>query len=360
MSEPEVILEESSPHGNLEAIVEQDDRVAYLYLRAPEWEEFGLKTCWIRNLTAAPAAMDVEEMRQGIPPMLPQEFCVYPLGQEPLDPERLRLVWFPEGDGVALMEDDEMLAAIPAWGGYKGFPGYARDCIGESQLCWKLEDPTEFRARISAAERFWEEESPWDACQHAFLAAYESVLGPHSRYYAIDGGHWPPKALVRFDRAEGTYLLTLGISLRPQPVVEMYYDEPQDFRRFEFAACISREVKEETMMKIASYLSAQSSLPWHQFTFFAHGHTIVCDAFADDEALRDFTSLLLVDSPASAPELNPPRMGVEKVSLLWIVPLTSAERQVAEDEGCKVILDGFPDNRPLHLIGGRAEMKVRA
>lgn len=360
MREPEVILEETSPHGNLEAIVEQDDRVAYLYLRSPEGEDFGLKNCWIRNLSKAPDAMDTEGMRQGIPPMLPKEFCPYPNGQQALNPERLRLVWFPEGDGVALMEDDEMLAAIPAWGGMKGFSGYARDCIGESSLCWKLEDPTEFHARISAAERFWlewdGEESPWDACQDAFLAAYESVLGPHSRYYTIDGGHWPPKALVRFDRPECTYLLTLGISLRPQPAVEMYYEEPADFRRFEFAACVSREVKDETISSLAGYLSGQSSLPWHQFTFFAHGHTIGCDAFAGDEMLRDFTSVLLVDSPPSAPELNPPRIDSERVSLLWTIPVTSGEGQIAERDGSKVIIEGFPTNWPLHMIGGRASV----
>ena len=357
MSEPEVVLEEVSPHGNLEAIIEQDDRVAHFYLRSPEFEDFGLKTCWIRNLAKAPDTMDVEGMRQGIPPMLPKEFCMHPGGQDALDPDRLRLVWFPEGDGVALLEDNEMLAAIPAWGGFKGFSGYARDCTGQSPLCWKLDDPAEFNARISAAERFWcqwdQDESPWPACQGAFLAAYEAVLGPHSRYFAIDGGNWPPKALVRFDRPDCTYLLTLGIALRPQPAVEMYYDDPADFRRFEFGACLSREVGDETISSLASYMSGQSTLPWHQFSYFAHGHTIRCDAFAGDDGLRNFTSVLLVDSPASAPELNPPRIDGEWVSLLWTVPITSEEQQVAERDGSKEIIERFPSSWPLHMIGRR-------
>lgn len=359
MSEPEVVLQEVSPHGNLEAIIEQDDRVAHFYLRSPDFEEFGLKTCWIRNLSEAPDILDVEGMRQGIPPMLSKEFCLHPEGQEPLDSERLSLVWFPEGDGVALMEDDNMLAAIPAWGGMKGFSGYARDCIGQSTLCWKLDDSTEFKARISEAERFWNQwdrdESPWHSCQDEFLAAYESVLGPHSRYFAIDGGNWPPKALVRFDTPDCTYLLTLGVSLRPQPAVEMYYDEPADFRRFEFGACIAREVEDETISSIASYLSGQSTLPWQQFTFFAHGHTIPCDAFGGDQTLRCFTSVLLVDSPPSAPDLNPPRIDGERVSLLWTVPITPTEQQIAERDGSKELIKRFPITWPLHMVGNRVQ-----
>ncbi|MBN8457924.1 MAG: suppressor of fused domain protein [Verrucomicrobia bacterium] len=363
MTEPEVVLEEASPHGNLEAIIEQDDRVAHLYLRSPEYEDFGLKTCWIRNLTKAPDTLDVEGMRRGIPPMLPKEFCMHPQGREKLNPDRLRIVWFPEGDGVALLEDDEMLAAIPSWSGFKGFSGYARDCTGQSSLCWRLDDLNEFNARISAAERFWRQwdgdASPWPACQDTFMAAYEAVLGPHSRYFAIDGGYWPPKALVRFDLPDCTYLLTMGISLRPQPAVEMYYEDPVDFRRFEFAACLSREVKDGTISSLASYLSGQSTLPWHQFTFFAHGHTIRCEAFAGDDSLRGFTSVLLINCPASAPELNPPRIDGERVSLLWTIPITSEEQKLAERDGSRTIIDHFPRSSPLHMIGRRTPITAQ-
>jgi hypothetical protein len=357
MSEPEVVIEETSPHGNLEAIIEQDARVAHFYLRSPVHEDFGLKICWVRNLSEAPDVLDVEGMEQGIPPMLPREFCAHPEGQAPLDPARLRLVWFPEGDGVALLEDGEMLAAIPAWGGMKGFSGYARDCMGQSSLCWKLEDSTDFNNRIAAAERYWDEwdqgKSPWPACQDAFLGAYENVLGPHTRYFAIDGGKWPPKALVRFDRADCTFLLTLGISLRPQPAVEMYYEEPADFRRVEFAACFASGVSDEVISGFAGYLSGQSSLPWDQFSFIAHGHTIRCDAFTKDAALCGFTSILLIDTPRCAPGLNPPRIGGEKVSLLWAVPVTSEEQQIAEREGSKEIIKRFPRDLPVHMIGAR-------
>ncbi len=357
MREPEIILEESSPHNNLEAFVEQDDRVAYLYLRGLHNEEFGLKKCWLRNLVQAPAQLDVEGMRQGIPPMLPRENCTYPAGQTPLKADRLSFVWFPEGDGIAVLEDGQMLAVIPPWGGFKDFSGYARDCVGESPLCWKLGDPKVMNERISSAQRYWsswEGGEVWPNCQDAFMAAYERVLGSHTRYFAIDGDHWPPKALIQINSGGLTYLLTLGISLRPQPKVEMYHDDPTDFRRFEFGACFASNISADTISRFGNYISGQSNLPWERFTFFGNGHTIGCDNFAGDPHLKPFNSILLLDAPPGVPELNPPRMFGEKVSLLWTVPITAREREMAERDGSKSITGRFPHDWPIHVIGARA------
>lgn len=46
----EPLLCEVSPNGNIQAIVEQDDRVAYFYLHGAPDTEFGVRACWIRNL----------------------------------------------------------------------------------------------------------------------------------------------------------------------------------------------------------------------------------------------------------------------------------------------------------------------
>jgi hypothetical protein len=164
------------------------------------------------------------------------------------------------------------------------------------------------------------------------------VLGPHTKYYGIDGDKWPPKALIRIDHADGIYLLTLGVSLRPQPEVESQYEDPTDFRRFELAACLPRDVSDESFQRLANYLSAQSSLPWTSFTFLGHGHTIRCDAFAGDDKLGRFKFVLLAESPAGAPELNTPRMGGEKVSLLWAIPITEEEQALAQRQGSAAVL----------------------
>jgi hypothetical protein len=317
-----------------------------------------MKACWVRNFAEAPESLDVENMQEGTPPMLPREFCAYPEGQASLEPDRLRLVWFPEGDGIALMEDDEMLAAIPGWGGMNGFSGYARDCVGQSPLCWKLTDTTEFDRRIKQAEDYWcawelEEENPWSICQSSFLAAYEKCLGEDYRYFAINGEAWPPRALVRYDTDEFTYLLTVGISLRPQPLVEMYYEDPSDYRRFEFAACFSREVSDETVMDFAGYLSGQSNFPWECFTFLGHGHTLPCDSLASDPKFALFDSVLLTEKTTGAPQFDIPRIDGERVALLWAVPITEAERELAEQENSDTLASRFRDQNQLHVIESR-------
>ncbi len=361
MPQPDIILSDASPDGNLEVLIDQDDRVAHLWLRAPNDESFGIKSCWVRNLRKAPEQLDVAAMRNGIAPMLPREYCRYPNGQPPLDAKRLEVVWFPDGDGVAVLEDGEMLASIPPWGGYKGFHGYARDCNGQGPLCWGLEDASSFRERIAAAQRYWAawdaDPGPWKVCQNAFLAAYEKALGPYTRYFAIDGNRWPPRSLIRVDKGDRVYLLTLGISLRPQPAVAMYAEDPAAYSRIELGACFSSAVPEELIMSFASYLSGQSDFPWQRFTFLAHGHTIGCDVFTADASLREFTAALLVKNPPGAPEFELPAMGGNEVSLLWMIPITPAERRVAEEEGSKALLAMMDESSP-HIIGERKPSRV--
>jgi hypothetical protein len=112
--EPGTLLSEVSPHGYCAAVLEQDDAVAYLYIRGVN-APGGMRTCWVRNLAPAPEGIDRERMTRGLPPMLPQQCCAHPGGAPPLSPGKLRLEWFEEGTGVALFDEDALLAAIPPW-----------------------------------------------------------------------------------------------------------------------------------------------------------------------------------------------------------------------------------------------------
>ena len=77
--------------------------------------------------------------------------------------------------------------------------------------------------------------------------------------------------------------------------------------------------------KFAAFLAAQSDLPWQQFTFLGHGHTISCDVLAADPALSAFSALLLVKDPPGAPGFELPEMGGDPVNLLWTIPITAAD-----------------------------------
>ena len=337
--EPRTLIEDMSPNGNLQAFVEQDDRVAHFYLWGGPESPFGTRVCWVRNLKPGyddPAQIG-EAMQAGTPPMLHKGACRHPSGAVPLVGERLRIVWFEEGDAAALLEDGELLAVIPGWSGDGGMRGYARDCTEPTSLCWPLAPALETLAsRVRRAQAFWDswssETNPWTGMQDALIAAY-GALGAYSNYYAIDGGKWPPKAMLRIPVGDSVVLVTLGISLRPQPKVEGAFEDPSPHRRIELGMCLGPPfATDEHVMRMARYISAQSDLPWTHFTWLGNGHTIACDVLPGGES-GGFTSVVLLSSPAGVPNITLPRFRDDDVSVLWLVPITEAERLLAVEHG---------------------------
>lgn len=123
---------------------------------------------------------------------------------------------------------------------HNDYPGYAKDCVKESSLCFPLGTPETnvLFKRVENAIKFWNswESDRWSSIQQSFLDAITTDIGETTHYYAIDGGHWPPKAMVKVIKEDITYIFTLSVSILPQPKVEQYTDEPESIRRFEFAA----------------------------------------------------------------------------------------------------------------------------
>src|SRR5687767_6983680 len=171
--EAESVLEKLSPNGNIEAVVEQDDRVAFFYLRGDPEIDVGIRSCWVRNLRPAPAALDTDAASRGVAPMLPRDHCAHPLGAAPLVASRLTIVWFEEGDAAALLDGNDALAIIPSWSGTNGFEGYARDCTAENPLCWPLRADNALHDRVRAAREYW---ASWDAAADPWVGVQESEL----------------------------------------------------------------------------------------------------------------------------------------------------------------------------------------
>lgn len=366
MSETELVFAENSPYDSLEAVIEQDNDVAYFYLRPIGKQKYDMKSCWIRNLCEAPESFDKERMKQGLAPILPKRFCKFPDGLPKLVESDLRVVWFESGDGAALMQDDEFLSVIPPWSGTQigennlELNGYARDCIGISPVCFELSNPAAINQRIANAERYWSswqtDDSPWLLEEPKLFDAYEKAFGTHSKYYAIDNGQWPPKAIVRFDCEDRIIFTTLGVSLCPQPQIELHFEHPRDMRRIELACSFANNVPESTLAAYLGYLSGQAAMPWQQLTFLASGHTITCDLFLKTEHLPDFSSIMLWNQnqlPGSSQHVELPKILGDDVNLLWTIPLFENERRLASEMGSaaiaeKVVADGVP------IIGDRS------
>ncbi len=348
MKEPEIIFAASSPNGNMTAFVDQDDRVAnFSLVGSSDTGSSFQKGCWIRNLRAAPAWIE-EPTDARSTPMMPREFCRHPDGAPPFRGEsEFRVVWFEEGDAAALIEGDSILAIVPAWSGFKQFHGYARDCIGESPFASELDDSNLLIPRIHRAEEFWrsweESPGPWPQIQENLLSAIGRQIGPEHTYYGIDGGKWPPKALLRIELETCVVLVTIGVSIRPQPTVEMTFEDPSPYRRIELGICLSKEAPEETVNSASQYIADQTLLPWGRCTWFGDGHSLPCDAFVPGHYMTDISSVLLLKDPKGAPTLELPPYRNDPVGVLWIVGITEKERRVAMRHGSQELVTNLSE-----------------
>ena len=272
------LLFETSPYGNIDAIVQHDGRAVYFYLNGVE--PFGTRACWVRNLQAGPLVLNEDEMQQGLPPMLPKTHCRNAAAQPIPVAENLEIVWFEEGNGAALLEGSETIAVIPPWSGVDGFHGYAAECAVESPLCWPLPENESLQMRISRAAEFWnscksESEHPFAFLQPQLLACYENQFSAKPKYFAIDGGQFPPRGACVFRPADQqtVAVATVGMSLRPQPNIEMFVETPSSQRRIELAITLPGSPSDEQLQPLLEQISGLVSFPWQQWTWFGHGHT---------------------------------------------------------------------------------------
>jgi hypothetical protein len=320
--EAQTLIRERGPNGNVTAAVEDDGRSTYLYMEGDEGTGIGWRAVWVQNRVPAPGEVEPDGGRAA--PLMPREHCRHPAGAGPLDPASLKLLWLPEGNGVGLLDGGALLAALVPWSGTRGFPGYARAAIGQGPWAWDLSQANALARRFDDAVAYWAEwdrpdgaDHPWGRLQEAELRAYETSLGRHTRYFATDGGRWPPRAIAWTESREGTFLTTVGLALRPQPAVEMATEQPERLRRIELGVALAPGSGAATVDRWLDYLSGQSALPWARYTWLGPGHTMACDVLAAD-GLR---AVALVPAASDRPCPLPDAWG-DPVSLLWMVPVT--------------------------------------
>ncbi len=245
----------------------------------------------------------------------------------------------------------------------KGFAGYSSDCLAENPLCWPFPTNRRLFDRIAQAEDFWrswEDGKAWPQIRDSIVDAYESQIGVHSNYYAIDGGNWPPKALLRIPILEDIVLVTAGMCIRPQPNVEMYTDDPGPYRRIELGMRLGPGCSDTLQQAAMRYLSGQTGYPWHAYSWLGHGHTFPCDVIppGPDGTLFPFV-LLQRELRAEGCVLLPAYRG-DRVSLLWMIPITKAERDFAESHGSEQLAEAMVREGVGIVYRGRPQVKLDA
>lgn len=351
MEGPVTLLESCSPVCPVQAVVEQSGACVYFYLFFdPAVYRPRLKACWVCNTAPAPDGLDRAAMDRGEAPRMPRSGCLHDPGGIRLDPEALSVQWLEEGDGAALMENGRILALIPGWAG-QDFPGYARYAKGTTPLAWALGEAEAVLApRVARSAAYWRamEGDYWPALQEAFLSSLEHFFGKYEKYYSIDGGSFPPKALVTGRRAGVRYAFTVGVSALCQPQVEQYFqgglEEAAAHRRIELCLAAGEELPEPLWDAMLRYLSAQSALPWSAVSWLGHGHTVPCRGIPGLEA---FPAVVLADArelPGVPAPAFPPVMG-EPVAPLWAAPITGEEYDLARSAGSEALLRRAPMDR---------------
>ena len=352
-SEPVTLLFEPSPLGSLDAIVQHDGRTVYFYLNenaatVSGKPKFGTRACWVQNLTTGPLVFNQDDMQQGLPLLLPRTHTIEREGTALPDVDRLAVVWFEEGNGAALiLQDDQqqkekVLAVIPPWSGQEGFHGYAAECATENEVCWPLPSHEALTKRITQANLFWksfqQQDNPYSRLQKSQLQSYrqrflaldgsgadgsDKVDG--ESYFSIDGGNFPPRGLVQYDFADSIVIATVGMSLLPQPMVELATDQPSQFRRVELAVRLPKQsVSESQLTNARNNISRLAAYPWRNFSWLGAGHT--CN-FTDVRNGCD--NALLVQDRFVRPEGEQPLEDFrdDPVNLLWLLPVDQEQQQ---------------------------------
>jgi hypothetical protein len=150
--------------------------------------------------------------------------------------------------------------------------------------------------------------------------------------------------LLRFDLQDRYVLVTVGVSLLPQPQVETCMDDPSPFRRIELAGAIDKNCPVDQVMRFADYLGAQSRYPWTHWSWLGEGHTIPCDAVPESCGGEQFPAALLSKRLPATPPIVWPLFREDPINLLWFLPVSAAEREWAMANSTNELIDRLIEN----------------
>jgi hypothetical protein len=291
---------------------------------------------------------------------MPADHTKYPDGLPPFEPETLRALWLEEGDGVAILENDDPVAVIPGWSDMStGMPGYARDIIGQTPFGWSLDHAMEgLGPRVTAAEQFWRwraDPSTWASFRQAVFGHLLSRLGPGGKYWDVSGGRQPLVGVSeRPPTAQRPYsvLSTVGMSCQRMPAVEQTGPGASGKARIELALATTLPSAEAAriFLWLAQY-------PWREVTWLGSGHSIPWYHEPSTFPLGGGNAaVLLLDDPGRliGPEiasLDGFTISDEAVRWLWIVPISERERLLAASRGSASLITHLAAQRRSWVSG---------
>ena len=356
---PEVLLQETSPYGTRRVSLLRGPGDTYLYLEdltGPKPET--RSAVWVSNhlpavpgvAAAASSGTDgAEGGANGAPPRMGALGTRHPDGCPPLGPG-LSLIWFEEGDGVALVDDSGVVAAIPGWAGEEDFFGYARNAVGRTALAWGPTPPEieALTAKATESRDFWRWRATegWPQVRAAAQAHVTARLGEPAETFPVSGGDIPEVIATRHRLHDDVRVtVTTGLSTQRMAGVEQFLDDPDQFSRVELA--VARRGSDEGVTDLLAGLAA---IPFGRCTWLGDGHTVGGRPGSHPAFGADRAAVLLTRNPPPAvtggegPSVAPPDLeGLAvrgaPVAYLWVLVVDESTFAVARGRDASAALD---------------------
>ena len=337
-------MQQISPYATRRASLLRGDGDLYLYVEDLVGPSVATSSAvWVANYLPAPTDRN-EVSAPGAPPRMGAGGTRHPEGCPALG-DRVELVWFEEGDAVAIVDGEGVLAAIPGWAGRSEFYGYSRYARGRSPLAWELtRDALQvLDAKVVESREFWKwrGNGAWNEIRSTGLLHLESNLSPQDAAWPLGDAAFPELIATRHRVGEDPVWVTVttGLSGQRMAGVEQYVDEPDSAARIELA--IARTTPDQSG---AELLSSLASIPFGRCTWLGEGHTIGGSPGGYPTFGPDKAAILLTSNPPSGsrfptPDLRGLTRRGDPVTYLWVMVIDEATFRMARGRDANTALD---------------------
>ncbi|MCU1355203.1 MAG: Suppressor of fused protein [Acidimicrobiales bacterium] len=337
-------MQQMSPYATRRASLLRGEGDLYLYLEdltGPA--NVTSSAVWVANYLPAPDGRG-EPTEPGTPPRMGAGGTRHPEGCPGLG-QGIELIWFEEGDAVAVVDGEGVLAAIPGWAGRSEFYGYSRYARGRSPLAWELtRDANQvLETKVIESREFWKwrGNGAWNEIRSTGLLHLESNLSPQDAAWPLGDAAFPELIATRHRVGEDPVWVTVttGLSGQRMAGVEQYVDEPDSAARIELA--IARTTPDQSG---AELLSSLASIPFGRCTWLGEGHTIGGSPGGYPTFGPDKAAILLTANPPSGsrfptPDLRGLTRRGDPVTYLWVMVIDEETFRMARGRDASTAVD---------------------
>lgn len=350
---PKVIYIEKSPIINATAYVQEDSRCAYLYLVANANTPNSITNCcWLRNFKSAPKNNDKTAEKRGLEQMQYKEACNHPKGTERFDNEWLSITWLEEGCGVALYYKSELVAVIPTLDRNRIYNGYSKESLIETEIAKPLTSYENLDGKLEKSYIFWKcwTENKWKDIKEQYITVLDNIFDCESKEYDIENNSWHPKSVIVYDKGVIVYLVTLGVSIIPQPLVEN--DNYDKYKRIELIFPVSKRYYEAHKKNIIEAISKVSTYPWKYIKLIKSGNIIETPMIKQCNMRTEKTLLLDSEECEEIPDLKIGKFRDDEIKLLWMVPISNEFYEIINVFGYKNVIEKCDKSKDFYIFNG--------